>query len=187
MNKFIAEYDRAMTDERGNLTLSFAVKGEEKKKAIECVQDMQKLKQDGKERLVVTVEEWREKRSKKANDYCWELIGKLSKATGEHKNDIYRKFIYELGVYREWKADEAAVETLMKVWQAMGIGWIVERVDGENGLVRVHGYYGSSSFNTKQMYQFIQNIVNECKEWGIETRTPDELAELAALHKAEKL
>lgn len=137
--------------------------------------------------LVLTVKEYKEKRSKNANDYCWELIGKLSKQTGEHKNDIYRKFIYELGIYREWKADEVAVNTLMKVWQAMGIGWIVERVDSENGLVRVHGYYGSSSFNTKQMYQFIQNIVNECKIWGIETRTPDELSQLASLHKAETL
>lgn len=187
MNKFIAEYDRAMTDERGNLTLSFTVKGAEKKKAMECVQEMQKLKLQGKERLTLEIEQYRKQRSKSANDYAWELIGKLSEKTGEHKNDIYRKFIYELGIYREWKVDEASAETLMKVWQAMGIGWIVERVDSENGLVRVHGYYGSSSFNTKQMYKFIQNIVNECKNWNIETRTPDELAKLASLHKAEKL
>ena|SRR5690554_5628680 len=187
MQKFMAYFDRALTDTDGTLTLSFAVKGEERKKAMKCIQDIQTLKNNGKERLTMDIKPFSKKRSINANDYCWKLIGELSKATGEQKNDIYRRFIYELGIYREWKADEASAETLMKVWQAMGIGWIVERVDSENGLVRVHGYYGSSSFNTKQMYKFIQNIVNECKNWNIETRTPDELANLASLHKAEKL
>ena len=76
MQKFIAYFDRALTDTDGTLTLSFAVKGAEKKKAMECVQEMQKLKLQGKERLT-RVKQYR-KQGAKCNDYAW-VIGKISK------------------------------------------------------------------------------------------------------------
>ena len=37
-------------------------------------------------------------------------------------------------------------------------------------------YYGSSTYDTKQMSRLIDNIVQDCQAVGIETLTPDKLA-----------
>ena len=39
-------------------------------------------------------------------------------------------------------------------------------------------YIGSSKYNTKEMSVFISGIVEEAKDLGIETLTPDEIARL---------
>lgn len=41
--------------------------------------------------------------------------------------------------------------------------------------------FGSSSYDTKQMARLLEGITNECRDLGIETRTPDELAEIMSL------
>ena len=39
-------------------------------------------------------------------------------------------------------------------------------------------YYGSSTYDSKQMARLIDNIVQDCKAVGVETATPQELARL---------
>ena len=39
-------------------------------------------------------------------------------------------------------------------------------------------YYGSSEYDTAQMSRLIELIIAECREQGIETKTPAELAAL---------
>ena len=60
------------------------------------------------------------------------------------------------------------------------LGWVTEQVDympdGETVVVRC--YYGSSTYNTKQMSRLIDFLVEECKELGIETMSPQELRSL---------
>jgi archaellum component FlaG (FlaF/FlaG flagellin family) len=58
----------------------------------------------------------------------------------------------------------------------------------ELGEVNVNGmeghqmqvFFGSSTFDTKSMSVFIDGIVSECKELGIETLPPDELERMKA-------
>ena len=47
-------------------------------------------------------------------------------------------------------------------------------VNGQAGH-QLQVYFGSSTFDTKEMSVFLDGIVSECKELGIETATPDEL------------
>ena len=186
MQKFIAYFDRALTDTDGTLTLSFAVKGEEKRKAMECVQNIQKLKLDGKERLIIDIKQFRPKRSLSANAYCWVLIHKLAEKLKLDSVEVYKLFIKELGIYKPIEIRNDAVNTFIKAWSMHGLGWIAEEVDsGHEGFTIVNAYYGSSTYNTKQMTRFIENIVNECKSEGIETKTPDEIAKITSLWKAE--
>ncbi len=44
------------------------------------------------------------------------------------------------------------------------------------GYVNVRSYYGSSQYDTAQMSRLIDLIVQECRQQGIETATPQELA-----------
>jgi hypothetical protein len=50
-------------------------------------------------------------------------------------------------------------------------------VNGKTGM-QLQCFFGSSTYNTKEMSVLIDGVVSECKELGIETMTPDELAGL---------
>lgn len=142
------------------------------------------------EKLSIKIGKYREKRSLDANAYMWVLCGKLAdKLSGttkiKHtKEDIYKNAIREIGVFKDFQGLSATdAKTLRHAWEMLGTGWITEQVDfmpdGENVIVRC--YYGSSQYNTKQMSRLIDNIVQDCEAVGIETKTPDEIANLLSL------
>ena len=135
------------------------------------------------ERLSIKISKYRKKRGLNANSYCWKLIGDLSEKLNIPKEEIYRKYIRESGVYRRIEVNEKAVDTIIHVWGLNGIGWIAEKVDYSEtkGFVSVFLYYGSSTYNTKQMSRLIDSVVTDCKEQGIETKTPQEIARLIDL------
>ena len=128
--------------------------------------------------LDLTVKIWREKRSLDANAYCWALIGQLAELMQLPARDIYRHAIMQVGIYRDIELAKDAAKTIEHIWNAHGIGWVVEQVDETADSVLLRLYYGSSCYNTKQMSRLIDFIVQDCKELGIETKSPEELARL---------
>ena len=125
----------------------------------------------------VTVKKHREKRSLDANAYSWVLLDKLAEATGTPKREIYRREVRDVGGNTETVCvREKAVQMLCDGWSKNGIGWQTEVMDSKiDGCKNVVLYYGSSTFDTKQMSRLIDNIVQDCKELGIETLTPQQL------------
>lgn len=124
------------------------------------------------------IEEYHEKRSLNANSYCWVLLQKLADVLKTDKISLYRKYIQEKGIFRAITLDNKAVDTFIKLWNDKGLGWLVEVVNEGNTFTDINAYYGSSSYNTKQMANFIDYIVEECKLQGIETIPPEELERL---------
>ena len=130
----------------------------------------------------------RDKRSNDANSYCWTLLGKIAdtladmphKGRALTKEDIYRSHIKDVGVYTPLPIREDAVERFCEAWEKKGIGWFAEVVDDSklDGYKKVFAYYGSSTYNTKEMSRLIDNIVQDCKSLGIETLPPYELDRL---------
>ena len=66
------------------------------------------------------------------------------------------------------------------MWKRQGTAWLTEVVDyAEDGdAVVVRAYFGSSVYSTKQMSRLIDYIVQDCRQVGIETMTPEELARI---------
>lgn len=136
----------------------------------------------------LTVKKHREKRSLDANRYAWLLIGKLTEKLADlmrggkppTKEQIYRSHIRDVGVYEALPIRADAVERFKAVWESRGTGWLVEVVDDSKleGYKRVHAYYGSSTYDTREMSRLINNLVQDCKDLGIETLPPDELERL---------
>lgn len=122
-------------------------------------------------------------RSLDANAYFWVLCGKLAAKTRQKKSDIYRQLVKEIGDNFEIvPIRNDAVETWCENWQAKGEGWQCDAL-GESklkGYTNICCYYGSSTYNTEQMSVLIDSVVFDCKEQGIETMTPDRIAELKA-------
>lgn len=125
------------------------------------------------------IKEHRKKRSLDANAYAWVLIGKLADALRMPPNLVYIQAIRDVGGNYEIipiKAESA--ELFREIWQKQGIGWPCD----DMGASKIHGYrnlrcyYGSSTYDTRQMSQLIDNLVQDCKALDIETLPPDKLS-----------
>ena len=130
---------------------------------------------------VCTIEEKTKKRSLDANAYAWVLLGKIAKKVGVPKEDVYRNYIRDVGDnYEIVPIKKEAEERWVKNWQKKGIGWVCEVLGDSKleGYVNIINYFGSSTYDTKQMSALINLIVQDCKEQGIETMTPAELQRL---------
>ena len=117
----------------------------------------------------------KKKRSLNANSYCWVLIQEIADALKSTKEEVYRKFIKEKGIFRTMTVDNKALNTLIYLWQGKGLGWVVDILDKKEDSTEVILYYGTSSYNSKQMATFIDYIVESAKEIGIQVLSPEEL------------
>lgn len=131
---------------------------------------------------VFEVKEHKLKRSLNANAYCWVLMNKIAEVIKSTKEEVYREYIKNKGIFRLITMNKDAINTFIKVWQEKGLGWICDVSESKyEGMVDVVAYYGTSSYNTKQMANFIDYVVDEAKNLGIETLPPDEIERLKSL------
>jgi len=130
----------------------------------------------------VEIKEHRERRSLDSNAYAWVLIGKLSEAVNLPPDEIYRHYIRDIGGnYDVVCVRSEAAETFRKAWEANGIGWQTDVMPSKiAGCTNVRCFYGSSTYDAKQMSRLIDLVVQDAKSVGIETKTPQELEEMMA-------
>lgn len=131
----------------------------------------------GADKLIVKVDKYREKRSLNANNYAWKLITEIGNATRQSKEDVYFLMLKRYGQ-----------SEMISVMAHIPIGEYVKYCEeaGEstlNGKLFKHYrvYKGSSEFDTKEMSIFIDGIVIEAKDLGIQTDTPDQIAKMKSL------
>ena len=133
----------------------------------------------------ISIDIKREKRSVDANAYMWVLLDKLA---NKLSNDgvvytsemLYKHAIHMTGRPTYLPIRRDAVEAFKRQWRMDRIGRIAE-VMGESkipGYVVVAAYQGSSEYDSKEMSRLIDFIVEECKEQGIETQSPEYIKRL---------
>jgi hypothetical protein len=135
------------------------------------------------EKLSIEVKQYRKKRSLDANAYFFVLADKLAEKLNTTKVEIYRNAIKEIGGVSEVVCvKNQAVQRLCEGWSQNGLGWQTDTFPSKiEGCTNVILYYGSSTYTTEQMSKLIENIVQDCKAVGIETRTPNEIANLLSM------
>ena len=125
------------------------------------------------------VKEYKEKRSLDSNAYCWVLLGKLQDKLQIPKEEIYKDLIKNIGSYEIVPVKNKAVERFRQAWSKNGLGWITETMKSKlKGFTNVITYYGSSSYDTAEMSKLIELIVQECQQFGIETKPKEEINSL---------
>ena len=130
--------------------------------------------------LQIDVDKWREKRSLNANAYCWKLITQIADKTKTDKWSVYKELLVRYSNSYEYLiVKPQAVKSLEKVFRV--IKNVGEGQIKGNKAIQIQGYYGSSTFNTKEMSTFIDGVVSEAKELGIETETKEEIERLLKL------
>ena len=120
----------------------------------------------------------KKKRSRNANAYFWELLQELCYEMNLDLIGEYRKRIKELGICQTFELDTKNLPTFVHLWESNGIAWFTEKVEEKGNKTILNAYYGSSSYNSKQMSRLIDNLVQDCKEVGIQTLDNKDIEEL---------
>lgn len=110
------------------------------------------------------------------------LCGKLSAVIRVSPEQIYRELIKGVGDnYVIVPVREDASDTWIANWGAGRLGWVCDVMDSKlEGYVNIRCFYGSSVYDTAQMSRLIHLLVDECKENGVETLTPEELERMCS-------
>ena len=133
--------------------------------------------------LKVQMSVWRQDRSLNANNYCWKLLDEIAQRMHSTKEEVYQEIISKVGVFEILPIRNEAVDNFVEKWQSRGLGWVcnIMRDSKIPNYTNVIAYYGSSVYNAKEMSRLIDEVVQEAQGLGIQTKTPQELAELKNL------
>ena len=132
----------------------------------------------------INISQWRDGRSLNANSYCWVLMDKIAEKLKSSKEEIYREMIKRVGVFEILPIREDVVDSFVRRWSSKGLGWVCDNLGAcrtLKGYVNIVAYYGTSTYDTKEMARFIGEVVQSAKGLGIETKTPNEIEELKSL------
>lgn len=128
------------------------------------------------EKLRIEAKQYRNRRSLDANAYLWVLLQKMAEALRSDKWSVYLHMLKRYGQFTYIVVKPGAVEAVKKQWrECEEIGEI--EVNGTKA-VQMLCYYGSSTYDTKEMSVLIDGIVSECKELGIDTASPEEIRQM---------
>lgn len=142
--------------------------------------------------LDIKVTVHREKRSLDANAYYWKLLTQLANKIHVSKPRMHNMLLRKYGVAETMEGllvtlaipdtDEASEKILEE--ETYHLKPTSQVRTGNNG----HDYRtyimlkGSSRYTTEEMSNLINGLVDECKEQGIETVTPDEIERMMKLY-----
>lgn len=121
----------------------------------------------------------KEKRSKNANAYSWVLQDKISKILNRRIDDIHREMVLQYGVMETYSILKEASESALRLfdyYEILGESEVKGKV-----FIHVRAGIGTHNYNTLEMSKFLDGVIQEAHDLGIETKTPNEIAELKAL------
>lgn len=131
------------------------------------------------------LEVWREKRSLDANAYCWKLLSMIAdeltiRGATTTKDDVYLGMLKRYGQGDIVKVRPEKAELILREFPY--------KEPHEKLYTEKDQYWrvwvGSSNYDTREMSAFINGIIEDAKELGIETKTPQEVDALMAAHEA---
>jgi len=161
--------------DRPEITLSLHLS---RRQALETVAELKAVLEKGKQ-LSVTIEQHRKRRSLDSNAYLWVLLSKMAAVLNTTKDELYLIMLERYGVFTHIVVKPEVVERVKQEWRTVReLGEVT--INGKTGI-QLQCYFGSSTYNTKEMSVLIDGVVSECQELGIETLPPDELESLKAL------
>ena len=128
--------------------------------------------------LVLNIKKYHKPKTLDANNYFWALCTEIADVLKTDKDTVYLMMLKRRGVYTDLMVDERAIPILQQNFR-----YVEEFNDGyqrfgDETMVKVRCYYGSSKYDSKQMSEIIDEAVQECHSLGIPTMPPQEIERL---------
>lgn len=116
--------------------------------------------------LDVTLKVHREKRSKDANALLWACIGDIARETEVDKWDVYLNLLRRYGKFTYIVVKPDAAEAVRKQWRESEIIGEID-IHGTKG-VQMLCYYGSSTYDTKEMSVLLNGTISEMETLNLQ-------------------
>lgn len=124
---------------------------------------------------------WRNRRSIDANNYMWELLSEMAPLLHTTKDELYIQKLYEHGSFMYLPGTDEDMEHLKNVFRIVinrGDTVLTTPSGKQMKMHQLQCYKGSSLYDTLEMSRLIDGVVEDAKELGIDTMTPNELREM---------
>lgn len=123
------------------------------------------------------IKEYHKKRSLNANAYAWALIGKIADVLRNSKDEIYLEMLKKYG--------QSEVVSVLSDINVTGYFKYFEEIatvklQGKN-FTHYKVFKGTSEYNTAEMAVFIDGVISEADELGIDTLPPNEVEKIKSL------
>ena len=123
------------------------------------------------------IKEYHKKRSLNANAYAWALIGKIADVLRNSKDEIYLEMLKKYG--------QSEIVSVLSDINATGYFKYFEEIatvklQGKN-FTHYKVFKGTSEYNTSEMAVFIDGVISEADELGIDTLPPNEVEKIKSL------
>ena len=118
------------------------------------------------------------KRSLDSNSYMWVILSKIAEVVGSSKDEVYEELLQKYGYL-----DEDAVITVKAECD-------ISRIDGHWRFLKGNGSFkayiriiGTSEYDPRQMNHFLDQVIIEAQELGIQTDTPEQIEQYKRLYE----
>lgn len=154
---------------------------------LELNEEPESLIDYGDAELCIKISKKKEHRSLDSNAYFHVLCDKLRR-----RNRVSMARMKNILISRYGQVDYLPDGTQVVIKTNIPVEQMLEQetlhtqacgVDVQDGkeIIYYRVYRGSHTYNTQEMHELIEGTIIECKELGIETATPDEIARMEAL------
>lgn len=174
-----------------SFTVSFRVKSENKQEVETLYEQINTMSNNGNNDVKLEIDKFQEKRSLNANAYFHLLVNKIA-AVQKIGNDEC-KILMNLE-YGTPATNENGEEIIAKVPASTDMSqiyeyskWIADKKE-QSGVETSYYllYKRTHTLNKEEMARLIDGVVEVAKENGIETRTPEQIAEMIGLWEQER-
>lgn len=148
----------------GKIEFSFSTESKD------VIEQLEKMKDD---ELRLKVVKYRKKRSLSANALFWHCVGKIAEATETDKWDVYLAMLRQYGKFTYICCKPEMVESVKEQWRESMV-WNSVDINGKEAT-QMLCFFGSSSYNTKEMAKLIDGTINDMKELGIDPPMPQDI------------
>lgn len=157
---------------KGKLYIMFEASQQSKYAVREIMKELRRCDNE----YTATIEIKKNKRTIDQNSLMWALLTIYGDEQGEPAEDIYVRMLAKYGVAEFLMALPEAEDSLKKVFRE------VKRVDSrtvnDKEMIVFKCYYGSSTYDTKQMGVVIDGIFDELAQIGVDASTSRDVAGL---------
>lgn len=123
---------------------------------------------------IFEIKEHKEKRTLNQNAYCWKLINEMGNKLNKSKEEVYKEMLKDYGQCEVVSMlSTISPNGYFKYYEEIGTGIV-----NNKEFIHYKIFKGSSEYDTKEMKIFIDGIIQECKQLGIETLTPEQIASM---------
>jgi hypothetical protein len=164
IGKFNVRYGE-MTVAGDTFTMSFSIPPESRFKARQTNLLIKNLISEGKSKFILSVDQYRPKRSLDQNALMWALLEIMANNIRSTTEECYIQILERYGYSEYLLVLPETIPALRSIFRT--IKEIGEREVNGKQMKACRCFFGSSTYDTKQMSRLIDGIFDELKEMGV--------------------